>query len=84
MTGSVAASMHHVTTWWPACPVEGRSLTHRLAVEAASPEAEESGVYLRSGTDASRLAMTPAREFPARWASKSNRNLRYPTRRSSA
>ena len=29
-------------------------------------------VYLRSGTDASRLAMTPAREFPARWASKFN------------
>ena len=51
----------------------GRSLTHRLAVEAASSEAGETVVYLRSGTDASRLAMTPAREFPARWASKIDR-----------
>ena len=59
-----ASGQHHVTTWWPACPVEGRSLTHRLAVEAASPEAGESVVYLRSGTDTSRLAMTPKREFP--------------------
>ena len=73
-----ANGQHRVTARWPACPVEERSLTHRLAVEAASPEAGESVVYLRSGTDASRLAMTPAREFPARWASKSNRNLRYP------
>ena len=30
-------AMQSFMTWWPACPVEGRSFTHRLAVEAARP-----------------------------------------------